>query len=215
MFSEKPLRLFQSCSFCTVPLLLCAGKHDENWCFWHLISLFACWRCSTVYLLVLYMSHKNIYAYLIKMCWRLLCSAKLSILPLWIENRVISEIEGEGLIFLISIMGSLKFHFILEFYVISSVLISDSELNSFSESSVNKSSWDWQGFFQSMDLKIMHLFRQCCCSSISSCSWGTVMMISMMNVSYCRVWQFSGNSVHCLDLLKIYLFSVLQNWSKM
>lgn len=120
VFREKPLRLFQSCSFCTVPLLWCAGKHDENWRFWCLwFSLFACWRCNTVYLLVLYLSHKNIYASPITTCRRLLCSAKFSILPLWIKNRSnFRSAEGAGLIFVISVTGSLRFHLMLEFYLV-------------------------------------------------------------------------------------------------
>lgn len=98
VFREKPLRLFQSCNFCTVPLLWCVGKHDKNWRFWCLwFSIFACWRYNTIYLLVLYLSHKNIYASPVIMCRRLLCSAKYSLLLCWIKNRSnFRNAEGGG-----------------------------------------------------------------------------------------------------------------------
>lgn len=120
---DKHLRLFQSGSFFTVPLLWCAGKHDENWHFWCLwFSLFACWRFNTVCLLVFHLSRKNIHAFPITMCWSLFCSGKFNILPIWIKNR--SNFRNAWrravgyVIFVGSIMGSVRSHLMSEFYLV-------------------------------------------------------------------------------------------------
>lgn len=98
VFREKSLRLFQSCGSCAVLLLWFAGKHNGfNICDPASLPVK---DCGTVHLLVLCLSHKNIYASPLAMCLRLLSSAKFSVLPFWFNNRSgFRNAEGGTLIF--------------------------------------------------------------------------------------------------------------------